>query len=124
MPVFDSFLTTIQQAGELETRERRVLFLMLPQINLLDLAGPAQVFDAAARLGMPYRLIFCAHRQEVCSAQGLVFAHLQPLEPVQPGDLMIVPGLQLNSEESRSGLWEPAIIHWLRNAASAALVFG
>ncbi|GCE03450.1 hypothetical protein [Dictyobacter aurantiacus] len=87
MPVFDSFLTTTQHAGVLETRERRVLFLMLPQINLLDLVGPAQVYDAAARLGMPYRLIFCAHRPKVFSAQGLVCAHLQPLEPLQPGDL-------------------------------------
>jgi transcriptional regulator GlxA family with amidase domain len=116
MMVFDSFRTTIQQAGVLETREQRVLFLVLPQVNLLDLAGPAQVFDAAARLGMPYRLIFCAHRPEVCSAQGLVFSHLQPLEPVQPGDLVIVPGLQFDREEARRWLWEPAIIRWLRQA--------
>ncbi|GCE21967.1 GlxA family transcriptional regulator [Dictyobacter kobayashii] len=116
MPVFDSFLTTIQHAGVLKTREQRVLFLVLPQVNLLDLAGPAQVFDAAARLGMPYRLIFCAHRPEVCSAQGLSFAHLQPLEPIQPDDLVIVPGLKLGSEKSRRGFWDPSIIHWLRQA--------
>ncbi|GCE23563.1 AraC family transcriptional regulator [Dictyobacter kobayashii] len=114
MTVLASFLTTIQQAGVLETQEQRVFFLVLPQVNLLDLAGPAQVFHAAAQLGMPYRLIFCAHRPEVCSAQGLVFAHLQPLEPVQPGDLVIVPGLQLGSEEARRGQWEPTIIRWLR----------
>jgi transcriptional regulator GlxA family with amidase domain len=116
MAVFESFLTTIQQADVLETREQRVFFLVLPQVNLLDLAGPAQVFHVAAQLGMPYRLIFCAHRPEVCSAQGLVFAHLQPLEPVQPGDLVIVPGLRLDREEARRGLWEPTIINWLRQA--------
>ena len=118
MTVFDSFLTSIQQAGVLETREQRVHFLVLPGVNLLDLAGPAQVLDAAARLGMPYKLIFCAHRPEVCSAQGLVFAHLQPLEPVQPGDLVIVPGLQIGNEEARKGVCEPAITRWLRQAYS------
>jgi transcriptional regulator GlxA family with amidase domain len=119
MTVLESFLTTIQQAGVLETREQRVLFLVLPQVNLLDLAGPAQVFHTAARLGMPYRLIFCAHRPEVCSAQGLVFGHLQPLAPVQHGDLVIVPGLQLDSEVARRGLWEPVISRWLRQAYDA-----
>ena len=119
MTVLESFLTTIQQPGGLETREQRALFLVLPQVNLLDLAGPAQVFHAAAQLGMPYRLIFCAHRPEVCSAQGLVFAHLHPLKPVQPGDLVIVPGLQFGSEETRRELWEPAISGWLRQAYDA-----
>jgi transcriptional regulator GlxA family with amidase domain len=119
MTVLSSFLTTIQQANVLETREQRVLFLVLPQVNLLDLAGPAQVFHAATQLGMPYRLIFCALRPEVCSAQGLVFAHLLPLEPVQPGDLVIVPGLQLGKEGSRRGQEEPEMSRWLRQAYDA-----
>jgi transcriptional regulator GlxA family with amidase domain len=100
----------------LDARERRVLFLVLPQVNLLDLAGPAQVFHVAAKLGIPYKLLFCAHRPEVSSAQGLVFAHLQPLEPVSMDDLVIVPGLQLDELEARESLWEPAISQWLRQA--------
>ena len=116
MSVLEAFRSTIQEAGVLDVRERRVLFLLLPQVNLLDLAGPAQVFHVAARLGVPYKLLFCASRSEISSAQGLVFAHLQPLEPVSADDLVIVPGLQLDEVEARKGLWEPAISQWLEQA--------
>lgn len=116
MTVLESFRSTIQEAGVLDTRERRVLFLVLPQVNLLDLAGPAQAFHVAARLGVPYKLVFCANRPEVSSAQGLVFAHLEPLEPVSADDLVIVPGLQFDEEVTQSRVWEPAISQWLRQA--------
>lgn len=65
MTVLESFRSTIQEAGVLDARERRVLFLVLPQVNLLDLAGPAQVFHVAARLGIPYKLLFCANQSEI-----------------------------------------------------------
>ncbi len=116
MTVLESFRSTIQEAGVLDARERRVLFLVLPQVNLLDMAGPAQVFHVAARLGIPYKLLFCANQSEIASAQGLVFAQLQPLGPVSADDLVIVPGLQFNKEVSLGSLWEPAISQWLGQA--------
>ncbi|MFD0856179.1 AraC family transcriptional regulator, partial [Actinomadura adrarensis] len=33
---------------------RRVVFLLVPGVHLLDLAGPAQVFSTAALLGLGY----------------------------------------------------------------------
>src|SRR6266567_2464810 len=41
--------------------ERRVIFLVLPSVQLLDLAGPVQVFDTAMRVfAVPYSILFCA----------------------------------------------------------------
>ena len=38
----------------------RVVFLLVPGLHLLDLAGPAQVFSTAADAGLPYRLAYVA----------------------------------------------------------------
>ncbi|MER3443443.1 MAG: hypothetical protein C4333_04705 [Meiothermus sp.] len=82
---------------------RRVLFLRLPEVNLLDLAGPAQVF--AASLGANYSPAFCAHRPELVSAQGLAFARLEPLPPVglPPVERVLVPGAASNLDPEARG---------------------
>lgn len=70
----------------------RVVFLLVPQLHLLDLAGPAQVFHTAADCGLGYELSYVAEQEDVPTAQGL------PLRagPVWPrltaGDLIVVPG--------------------------------
>lgn len=49
----------------------RVVFLLVPRLHLLDLAGPAQVFSTAADLGQDIELHYVAEREEVVTAQGL-----------------------------------------------------
>ncbi|MFC4072567.1 GlxA family transcriptional regulator [Actinoplanes subglobosus] len=92
----------------------RVVVLVLPDVNLLDLGGPVQAFDAAAQLGAGYRLEFvAAEAGEVRSAQGLSLAGLGPLPVVGPGDLVLVPGPRLPA--SGPDLPEAAVT-WIRDA--------
>src|SRR5262245_42365692 len=73
--------------------ERRVIFLVLPDVQLLDLAGPVQVFDTATRIfAVPYTILFCGASDEVCSTQRLHLSRLQPLPEVNGSDLVLVPG--------------------------------
>lgn len=74
--------------------KQRILFLILDEVEILELAGPAQVFDIAARLGAPYSLHFCGLTQQVRSTQGLGLAQLEPLPEVYSTDLIVVPGAQ------------------------------
>ncbi|TDC78428.1 GlxA family transcriptional regulator [Streptomyces hainanensis] len=72
-----------------------VVFVLLPEVHLLDLAGPAQVFATAAGLGRPYRLRYVAERATVVSAQGLPLTAetTWPERPdLGPDDLVVVPG--------------------------------
>ena len=85
--------------GEAGSATGRVVVLVLPAVNLLDLGGPVQVFDAAARLGAGYRMEFAADLPEMVAAQGLRLAGLQPLPPVRPGDLVLVPGPRLHEPQ-------------------------
>ncbi len=94
----------------------RIVVLVLPQVNLLDLAGPVQVFDAANHLGAGYRIEFVADEPEVVSAQGLRFAALGALSAVGPGDLVLVPGPRIPPSTGAAPLTSVAVARWLRSA--------
>jgi transcriptional regulator GlxA family with amidase domain len=97
----------------------RVVFLLLPQVNLLDLAGPAQVFHTAVHVGAPYQLRFCAEQPDVMSAQGLALGQVEPLLSVGADDLVIVPGLSLEAYASGEARVSGAVVRWLQQAHAA-----
>ncbi|MEU8297964.1 DJ-1/PfpI family protein [Micromonospora sp. NPDC048909] len=70
----------------------RVVFLLVPQLHLLDLAGPAQVFSAAADLGHDYQLHYVAERNQVPSVQGVPLVADTTWPELTPDDLVVVPG--------------------------------
>ncbi len=49
----------------------KVVFLLVPGLHLLDLAGPAQAFGTAADLGCGYELAYVAEQEDVPAAQGV-----------------------------------------------------
>ncbi|GAB2960959.1 GlxA family transcriptional regulator [Streptomyces heilongjiangensis] len=103
---------------ETDGRTGRVLVLVLPEVNLLDLGGPVQVFDAAAQLGGGYRLEYVAETDGLRSAQGLRLAGLAPLATSRAtaGDLVLVPGPRLTASDR---LVAPAVVRWVRDAHDA-----
>ncbi|MEU6367006.1 DJ-1/PfpI family protein [Streptomyces sp. NPDC046931] len=70
----------------------RVVFVLLPGVHLLDLAGPAQVFSTAADLGRPYELAYAAEQSQVVSAQGLPLLATTEWPALSTEDLLVVPG--------------------------------
>ncbi|MEV6929149.1 AraC family transcriptional regulator [Dactylosporangium sp. NPDC051485] len=70
----------------------RVVFLLVPQVHLLDLAGPAQVFSTARDLGLGYELHYVAEREDVPTAQGIPLRASADWPALDAGDLVVVPG--------------------------------
>ncbi|MEV4399774.1 DJ-1/PfpI family protein [Nonomuraea sp. NPDC049607] len=70
----------------------RVVFLLVPRVHLLDVAGPAQVFSTATDLGRPYILHYVAEDREVASVQGLPLRAETGWPSLTPDDLIVVPG--------------------------------
>ncbi|RKN42075.1 GlxA family transcriptional regulator [Micromonospora endolithica] len=70
----------------------RVVFLLVPQVHLLDLAGPAQVFSTAADLGYDYRLHYVADREVVPTVQGVPLVADLRWPELTRDDLVVVPG--------------------------------
>ncbi|MCB5167458.1 DJ-1/PfpI family protein [Streptomyces bambusae] len=69
-----------------------IVFLLVPGLHLLDLAGPAQVFSTAADFGHPYTLGYVAEQPLVPTAQGLPLAAGLSWPELGPEDLIVVPG--------------------------------
>ncbi|HKQ52550.1 MAG TPA: helix-turn-helix domain-containing protein [Pyrinomonadaceae bacterium] len=91
---------------------RRVIFLILPDLEILDLAGPLQALHEANRCGADYDIQLCGPVSEPRTDQGLRLAGLQPLPEVAGGDLVFVPGIRLAS----LGGVNRGVLDWLRTA--------
>jgi transcriptional regulator GlxA family with amidase domain len=90
----------------------RVVFLLLPDLEILDLAGPLQAFDEAARAGADLRVVLGAPQPRVRTDQGLCLAELEPLPEPSSEDLIILPGLRFAALEAVP----PEVLAWLRAA--------
>jgi transcriptional regulator GlxA family with amidase domain len=94
----------------------RVLVLVLPDVHLLDLAGPVQALWEANALGARYEIAYVGRDPQVRSAQGLALADLAPLPEPRAGDLVLLPGMDSRSL-GRLGALVPST--WLRRAHAA-----
>jgi transcriptional regulator GlxA family with amidase domain len=70
----------------------RIVFLLVPGVHLLDLAGPAQVFSTAVDFGHDYTLSYVSARPLVPSAQGVTLGAETVWPELGPDDLVVVPG--------------------------------
>jgi transcriptional regulator GlxA family with amidase domain len=70
----------------------KVVFLLVPQLHLLDLAGPAQAFGTAADLGCGYELTYVAETEDVPAAQGVTLRATTQWPALTADDLVIIPG--------------------------------
>jgi transcriptional regulator GlxA family with amidase domain len=72
-----------------------VLFVVLPKVVLLDLAGPAEAFRIAERRAPgSYRLRYVAPTETVRSAIGLQLGELEPLpDTLEPDTIVVLTGV-------------------------------
>jgi transcriptional regulator GlxA family with amidase domain len=98
----------------------RVLFLILPGVELLDFAGPLQALHEAAALGCPYEIHTCSPASEAATDQGPVLARLEPLPEPAPGDLVLVPGSPAFHRSRPSS----GVLGWLQAAHRAGARIG
>jgi transcriptional regulator GlxA family with amidase domain len=86
---------------------------VLPQVEILDLAGPLQAFYEANATRARYRVRVCSPKSRIESHHGVVLAGLDPL-PEDPGDaLVIVPGMPY----ARTEKLDRGVVRWLTRAA-------
>jgi transcriptional regulator GlxA family with amidase domain len=107
-----------------------VLFLVLPETLLLDLAGPAEAFRLAnqhlAGRGLPerFRLQFIGPQPEASTSIGLQLVGLQPLPSELPAGAWVVllgrPGLRDTLPRLQRNGWLAAR-HWLTRTVAPAL---
>jgi len=99
----------------------RVVFLVLEDVVLLDLAGPAQVFREAANAGAGYQLSFVSPEPHVACELALTLGGLEPLPAaLGEGDLLIIPGGKwVRAFSSRRDAGRSSLARWVRAAHDA-----
>lgn len=96
-----------------------VVFAVLPQVVLLDVAGPADAFrNAACRVQGSYRLRFAGPAPTIEAAAGLTLGALEPLpDRLAPGSILVLAGVS----GERIDPAQPAtrrLIGWLQGGAA------
>lgn len=98
-------------------KKRRVIFIVLSGVEILDLTGPIQAFHEAIAFGAPYSLLVCAANREVRTAQGLEIASLAPLpDTIEAEDWIFIPGYSLGKTKIPL-----RILEYLRKADAAKI---
>jgi transcriptional regulator GlxA family with amidase domain len=103
-------------------RPRRIEILAFPDVQLLDVAGPLQVFASANELARaageprPYELAVVAERPLVSASGGLGLAVQKLSKPGVPVDTLIVAG----GFGVAAACANVALVRWLTRRATAA----
>jgi transcriptional regulator GlxA family with amidase domain len=103
----------------------QIVFLILPKVQLLDLAGPDQVFCEAIDQGAPVKLQYCSFGDNVETAAGMPFGKLQHFSKVKikSGDYIFVPGSEVSFLTSRKMKQQKQLFEWVKQAyANGAFV--
>ncbi|GAB4032861.1 GlxA family transcriptional regulator [Spirosoma gilvum] len=95
---------------------QQVIFVVPPFVHVLDLTGPVQVFYEAIEYGAPYQLRYCSFQHQLISSAGLALGPVLPFTQVipQPGDLIVIPGMEMAYIRSQEFKAEYDFLNWLR----------
>lgn len=106
---------------------RHVAILLFNEIEVLDFAGPFEVFGVAGRKAdpKPFRVFTVAERGPVYARNGLSLNPTYLLDDHPKADLIIVPGGGGYHADglpygSRRELDNPAVLNWIRRTAETA----
>jgi len=105
------------------SRTTEVVFVLLPQAILLDVAGPADAFrNAGNRVPGSYRLRFIAPQPALAAAVGLQVSGLEPLPArLESGTILVLTGVSGAGIDARAPPTR-CVIDWLRESARPELL--
>lgn len=97
---------------------KRVLFLLVPQVHMLDLGGPMQILGSLPEFGIaPLELRCIGPQAQLSSFQGATFSAVEALPgQLRDGDLLMVIGSKLQLDAPLPPTYQQAA-QWLREVA-------
>lgn len=100
---------------------RKVAFIIPPTVELLDLAGPVQVFTEAKFYGYEIDIEFFIYKEAPVSTCGLGFGKLRHFTKakLKEGDLVFIPGMDQNYVRSPAFRKERKFFAWLKECTKS-----
>jgi transcriptional regulator GlxA family with amidase domain len=95
---------------------KKIAFIIPPTVELLDLAGPVQVFTEAKFYGFELDIEFYLYKKDPVSTSGLTFGEIANFTEAQlkQGDFIFIPGMDQNYIRSVSFQKEILFFKWLK----------
>ncbi len=96
----------------------RIIFLVLPRVHMLDLAGPLQVFQEAIEYRAELSIEFCSIQHKVSSSSELIINNLLHFSKValRKDDYIIVAGAEVSYLVSKEAKSQKDLMRWLQDA--------
>lgn len=95
---------------------KKIAFIIPPTVELLDLAGPAQVFTEAKFQGFEIDIEFFLYEKNPVSTCGLLFGKIQDFKEARlnEGDFVFIPGMDQGYLQSSSFKSKKEFFKWLK----------
>lgn len=102
---------------------QKIAFIIPPTVELLDLAGPAQVFTEAREYGMEVEMEFYQYSPDPVSTAGLTFWKIANYKTakLKQGDFVIMPGMDNEYVNSLSFKAEREFFTWLKECSEKGI---
>jgi transcriptional regulator GlxA family with amidase domain len=103
---------------------KKIAFIIPPSVELLDLAGPVQVFTEAKFYGFEADIEFYSFSTEPVSTAGLGFGQVKHFSEarLQEGDFIFVPGMDYGYVSSISFGAERPFFNWLKESSTRRII--
>lgn len=94
----------------------KFVFLLLPEIHLMDLAGPDQAIHEAIEYGAEFEILYCSVKDTITSSAGLPIGNVIPYHEVvfSKGDFLIIPGSNASYLQSEKFKQNTDLLNWIR----------
>ena len=104
---------------------KKIAFIIPPSVELLDFAGPVQVFTEAKDLGLDIEMEFYQFKETPVSSAGLGFESLKHFKEAQlkEGDYVFMPGMDYDYVKSIAFKSEKAFFDWLKECSDQRIPF-
>jgi transcriptional regulator GlxA family with amidase domain len=102
---------------------QKFVFIIPPTVEILDLAGPVQVFTEAKFYGLDIDIEFYSFSNDPVSTSGLGFGKLQHFKnaKLKEHDYVFVPGMDWDYVSSFSFKAEKEFFNWLRDCCDKGI---
>jgi transcriptional regulator GlxA family with amidase domain len=103
---------------------RKLAFIIPPNVELLDLAGPVQVFTEAKFYGFEADIEFYVYDNDPVSTSGLGFGKVRNFTEakLKEGDFVFMPGMNFEYVNSIPFKAERAFFKWLKECADRKVI--
>ncbi len=97
----------------------KVAFIVPPHVELLDLAGPVQVFTEAKSQGLDAAIEFYSYHDDNISTAGIAFGKIINYKKanLKSGDFVFVPGTDHSYLQSKEFALEKVFFKWIAQCA-------